>query len=418
MIVRDGLSNGICLLTEAMPHVRSVSLGVWLTRGSRHEDHDHEGIAHLAEHMLFKGTTSRSAQEIAQEVDSVGGQLDAFTAKEYGSYYVKVLDDHLPRAVDLLSDLVLHPAFDRDDLEREKKVILEEIKMVEDIPDDLVHEAFTESFWPEHPLGRSILGSPESVAGISQEVLRDFFARSYVGGNLVIAAAGSLDHAQVRDLVGSAFDSSTAEPERLDLTPPTPTPTLVVKDKELEQTHLCLGTRSYRQDHEDRFASYVLNTLLGGSMSSRLFQHIREERGLAYSVSSSLMSYRDAGALTIYAGCDTAAVPEVISLVAAELRGVKNHAVPAAELQRAKDHLKGNLVLGLESTTSRMSQLARCEILFGRQIDLSENLAKIDDVSANDVQRVATECFVDGGLAATVLGPVDGIELSERQLAL
>ena len=418
MIVRDDLSNGICLLTEAMPHVRSVSLGIWLTRGSRHEDRDHEGIAHLAEHMLFKGTTRRSAQDIAQDVDSIGGQLDAFTAKEYGSYYIKVLDDHLPRAVDLLSDLVLHPAFDRDDLEREKKVILEEIKMVEDIPDDLVHEIFTASFWPEHALGRSILGSATSVTGISQEALRDFFVRAYVGGNLVIAAAGSLNHAHVRDLVSAAFDSCGADAERLDVTPPTPNPTLVIKDKDLEQTHLCLGTRSHPQDHEDRFASYVLNTLLGGSMSSRLFQNIREERGLAYSVSSSLMSYRDAGAFTVYSGCDASAAPEVIALVAAELRTLKKSPVPAAELQRAKDHLKGNLVLGLESTTSRMSQLARSEMSFGRQIDLSENLAAIDDVTADDVQRVAAECFADGALAATVLGPTDGIELSEPQLAL
>ena len=418
MIVRDGLSNGICLLTEAIPHVRSVSLGVWLTCGSRHEDHDHEGIAHLAEHMLFKGTTSRSAQDIAQEVDSIGGQLDAFTAKEYGSYYVKVLDDHLPRAVDLLADLVLRPAFELDDLEREKKVILEEIKMVEDIPDDLVHEAFTESFWPSHPLGRSILGTPESVTGISQDALRDFFNRFYVGGHLVIAAAGSLDHAQVRDLVSSAFTSAAADAGRPDSSPPTPSPALVVRDKDLEQTHLCLGTQSYPQDHEDRFASYVLNTLLGGSMSSRLFQHIREERGLAYSVSSSLIAYHDAGALTVYAGCDTAAAPDVIALVAAELRTVKHEPVPAAELQRAKDHIKGNLVLGLESTTSRMSQLARSEMSFGRQIALSENLSKIDDVTAEDVQRVATECFAEGALAATVLGPVGGLEFSEGQLAL
>ena len=290
--------------------------------------------------------------------------------------------------------------------------------MVEDIPDDLVHEAFTESFWPSHPLGRSILGTPESVTGISQDTLRDFFNRFYVGGHLVIAAAGSLDHAQVRDLVSSAFASAAADAGRPDSSPPTPSPTLVVRDKDLEQTHLCLGTQSYPQDHEDRFASYVLNTLLGGSMSSRLFQHIREERGLAYSVSSSLIAYHDVGALTVYAGCDTAAAPDVIALVAAELRTVKHEPVPAAELQRAKDHIKGNLVLSLESTTSRMSQLARSEMSFGRQIALSENLSKIDDVTAEDVQRVATECFAEGALAATVLGPVGGLEFSEGQLAL
>ena len=418
MIVRDVFPSALRLLTESMPDLRSVSLGVWLTRGSRHDGLSHEGIAHFAEHMLFKGTGSRSAQDIAQEVDSIGGQLDAFTAKEYAGYYIKVLDEHLPRAVDLLADLVLRPAFNGDDLEKEKKVVLEEIKMVEDIPDDLVHEVFTESFWPDHPLGRSILGSPDSVTGISQVALRDFFTRAYVSGNLVITAAGHLDHAHVRDLIEAAFDPVEVAPDPLDATPPTPSPHLVVRDKELEQTHVCLGTRGYPQDHEDRYTSYVLNTVLGGSMSSRLFQNVREKRGLAYAVSSGLMSYRDAGVVVVYAGCAPAAVSEVIDLVVAELRTLKREPVPDPELQRAKDHLKGNLVLGLESTTSRMSQLARSEISFGRQIDVSEHLAAIDAVSADDLQRVATELFSDGSLGATVLGPATDGPVSESQLAL
>ena len=418
MIVRDVFPNGLRLLTESMPDVRSVSLGVWLNRGSRHEDRSHEGIAHFAEHMLFKGTAKRSAQDIAQEVDSIGGQLDAFTAKEYCSYYIKVLDEHLPRAVDLLSDLVLCPAFHTDDLEKEKKVVLEEIKMVEDIPDDLVHEVFTASYWPEHPLGRSILGSPDSVTGISQGALRDFFTRVYVSGNLVITAAGHLDHAHVRDLIEAAFDPVQVEPDPLDAEPPTPTPQLVVKDKELEQAHLCLGSRGYPQDHKDRYASYVLNTVLGSSMSSRLFQNVREQRGLAYAISSGLMSYRDVGVLTVYAGCDSAAVSEVVDLVVTELQTLKRDPVPAPELQRGKDHLKGNLVLGLESTTSRMSQLARSEICFGRQIDVSEHLSAIDSVDADAVQRVATELFSSGSLGATVLGPSEGVPVSASQLAL
>ena len=417
MIVRDVLPNGLRLLTESMPDVRSASLGVWLDRGSRHEDHDHEGIAHFAEHMVFKGTAGRSAEDIAQEVDSIGGQLDAFTAKEFGSYYIKVLDEHLPLAVDLLSDLVLHPAFHPADLEKEKKVVLEEIKMVEDIPDDLVHEVFAASFWPEHPLGRSILGSPDSVTGISRKALSEFFTRAYVSGNLIVTAAGHIEHAQVRDLIEASFDSVTAV-DPLDITPPAPTPTLVVKDKDLEQAHLCLGTCGFAQDHDDRYASYVLNTLLGSSMSSRLFQNVREKRGLAYAVNSGLMSYRDAGVLTIYAGCDPAAVSEVIDLVVEELRTLKRDAVPDPELQRAKDHLKGNLVLGLESTTSRMSQLARSEICFGRQIDMSEHLSAIDAVGAGDLQRIATELFSNGSLGATIVGPSGGMSVSESQLAL
>ena len=418
MIVRDVFDNGLCLLTESMPDVRSVSLGAWLTRGSRHEGDANAGIAHFAEHMLFKGTTSRTAEDIAQQVDSMGGQLDAFTAKECASYYVKVLDEHLPRAVDLVSDLLLRPAFHDEDIGREKKVVLEEIKMVEDIPDDLVHELFTESFWPEHPLGRSILGTPASVSGITRESLRAFFERVYVAGNLVITAAGNLEHDAIRDLIGRAFDAVPTQAEPIDETPPAVQSCLQVREKKIEQSHLCLGTSAYSQSHEDRYASYVLNTVLGSSMSSRLFQNIREKRGLAYAVSSSLVSYRDVGTLTVYAGCDAAAVSEVVDLVVAELRTLRREAIPETELQRAKDHLKGNLVLGLESTTSRMSQLARSEIYFGRQIGLEENLSRLDQVTADDVQRVAADLFSNGDLAATVLGPEGGIALSVSQLDL
>lgn len=418
MIERHVFDNGLCLLTESMPDVRSVSLGAWLQRGSRHEGDENAGIAHFTEHMLFKGTSTRSAEEIAQQVDSIGGQLDAFTAKECASYYIKVLDEHLPRAVDLIADLLLRPAFRDDDILREKKVIIEEIKMVEDIPDDLVHEMFAESFWPNHPLGRSILGSPESVNGISVESLRTFFEQAYVGGNFVIAAAGNLEHEAVRDLIDRAFAGLASMGVPIDERPPTPQPGLVQREKEIEQSHLCLGTHGYSQTHDDRYASYLLNTVLGSSMSSRLFQNIREKRGLAYAVSSSLESYRDVGTLTIYAGCDAAVVPEVVDLVVAELRNLREYPLPEDELQRAKDHLKGNLVLGLESTASRMSQLARSEIYFGRQVDLEENLSGLDRVTADDVQRVATDLFGDGELAATVLGPDGGQTISARQLAL
>ncbi len=416
MISRDVYDNGLCLLTESMPDVRSVSLGVWLTRGSRHEGDAAAGMAHFAEHMLFKGTTTRTAEDIAQQVDSMGGQLDAFTAKECTSYYVKVLDEHLPRAVDLLADLLLRPAFHADDIDREKKVILEEIKMVEDMPDDLVHELFTSSFWPDHPLGRSILGSPTSVGGITGAGLRAFFERSYIAGNLVIAVAGNLEHAAVRDLIGAAFGGLPAAAEPADETPPPARPGVLFRGKEIEQSHLCLGAQGYAQAHENRYPSYVLNTVLGGSMSSRLFQNIREKRGLAYAVSSGLESYRDVGILTIYAGCDAAAVPEVVDLVVAELRNLRDRPIAADELQRAKDHLKGNLVLGLESTGNRMSQLARSEIYFGRQIDLAEHLEHLDAVTAGDVQRVAADLFSRGGLAATVVGPEGGAAPTAGQL--
>ena len=418
MVEREVLDNGLCLLTESMPDVRSVSLGAWLTRGSRHEGPEHEGIAHLVEHMLFKGTTNRTTSDIAQDVDAIGGQLDAFTARECTSYSIRVLDDHLARAVDVLSDLLLHPAFPATELEKEKKVILEEIKMVEDTPDDLVHELFGAQYWPRHPLGRSILGTPESVQGLSGSTLRDHFERVYVGGNLVVAVAGNLEHARVRDLVAAAFAATAAPPDPVTITPPTFQPGLVERDKDLEQSHVCIGTGGYAHDHDDRYASYVLNTVLGGSMSSRLFQSVREKHGLAYAVHSSLVSYGDSGLLTVYAGCDTAAVPEVIDLVMAEFRALRRDSVPADELQRAKDHLKGNLVLGLESTISRMANLARSEMYFGRQIDLSESLAAIDAVSADAVQRVAVDLFAAGSVGATVLGPARNRPLPEAQIAI
>ena len=418
MIERSVFDNGLCLLTESMPDVRSVSLGAWLTVGSRDEDPRHPGIAHFVEHMLFKGTTSRSAEAIAQEVDSLGGHLDAFTAKECASYYVKVLDEHLPRALDILSDLLLNPAFDAGDVEREQKVVVEEIKMVEDTPDDLVHELFTASFWPDNALGRSILGTADSVAALDPPALRDYFGRTYTAGNLVIAAAGHVEAGAVHDLVGETFGAVAAG----NPSPPTPAPAvaprLLVRDKDLEQSHVCLGTRAYPHDHADRYVTYVLNTVLGGSMSSRLFQNVREKRGLAYAVASSLAAYRDVGSLTIYAGCDAASVSEVVDLVAAELRTMKATPMEESELQRAKDHLKGSLVLGLESTTSRMSQLARSEMYFGRQIGIDETLAALDRVTAGDVQRVAADLFATGNLAATVLGPAGGRTVSESQLDL
>ena len=418
MIVRDSFDNGLCLITESMPDVRSVSLGVWLIRGSRHEGDSHAGLAHFTEHMLFKGTTSRSAEVIAQEVDSVGGQLDAFTGKEYVGYYIKVLDEHLPRAVDLLSDLLSRPAFNQEDIAREKKVVLEEIKMVEDMPDDLVHELFTESFWPEHPLGRSILGSPASIDGITSEVLRDFFGRVYVPDNLVIAAAGNIHHETVRDLIQKFFNLQFANGELITGLPPQSNPNIKVHDKDIEQSHICFGLEGYSQDHKDRYTSYVLNTVLGGSMSSRLFQNIREKRGLAYAISSGLVSYRDVGALSVYAGCDASVVPEVVDLVVKELRTLRSKPISNQELTRAKDHLKGSLVLGLENTTSRMSKLAHSEIYFGRQIELSENLLCIDQVTVDDVQRVATDLFSNRALGVTVVGPVHGLSLSLNQLDL
>jgi predicted Zn-dependent peptidase len=417
-IVRDVLDNGLRLLTEKMTQVRSISIGVWLTRGSRHETADRGGIAHFVEHMLFKGTATRSAEDIAQAIDSIGGQLDAFTAKEYASYYIKVLDEHLPLAIDILSDIVLNPAFGIEDIEREKKVVLEEIKMVEDTPDDLVHELFTQGFWENHPLGRPILGRPETVESFDTDLLRRYFRSAYTAPNLIISAVGNLEHSRVRELVEQRFGTVPKSGEPGSEEAPTVVPKILIRNKDLEQSHLCVGVSSYPQNHDDRYSSYVLNTLLGGSMSSRLFQNIREKRGLAYAVFSGLSAYRDAGSFTVYAGCSNDAVGQVIDLVVEELRGVKQVPVPDSELQRAKDHLKGSLMLGLENTASRMSHLARQEIYFDRQFGLDETLTGIERVTAGDVQRVAADLFKNGSLAATVLGNVNGLEIPRDRLDL
>ncbi len=401
-----------------MPHVRSVTIGVWLSRGSRHESDPQAGIAHFVEHMLFKGTERRSAEDIAQEIDSIGGQLDAFTAKEYASYYIKVLDDHLPIAVDLLSDIVRRPKFEAEEIEREKKVILEEIKMVEDTPDDLVHEVFSQHFWEGHPLGRPILGTAETVQSFTADTLRRYFATSYVAPHLIIAAAGNVEHGRVRELITGAFHDIPHQGDSLVDQPPRVVPPLVVRTKELEQSHICMGTTGYPQKHDDRYVSYILNTLLGGSMSSRLFQNVREKRGLAYAVFSGLSAYRDAGSLTVYAGCGNEAVGEVTDLVVEELRGLKRTPVSETELRRSKDHLKGSLMLSLENTASRMSHLARQEIYFDRHFGLDETLAGVERVTSADIQRVARDLFSNGALGATVLGPQNGQMLTRERLDL
>jgi predicted Zn-dependent peptidase len=417
-IRRDVLSNGVRLVTERMPHVRSVSIGVWLSRGSRHEPSSRAGIAHFLEHMLFKGTETRTAEDIAQQVDSIGGQLDAFTSKEYGGYYMKVLDEHLPVAVDLLADLVTHPTFAPEDIEKERKVVLEEIKMVEDTPDDLVHEIFAEGLWGDHPLGRPILGVPSSVAAFDRNALREYFERTYAAPNLAVVAVGNLDHDGLKPLVEEALADVPRTAEATTVRAPAVLASVQVRRKELEQSHVCLGLAALPQNDPDRYVSYALNTVLGGSMSSRLFQNVREKRGLAYSVSSGLSAYLDAGALSVYAGCANEAVPELINVVVAELRQLKETLVSPAELRRAKDHLKGSLMLNLESTSSRMSHLARQEIYRDRTDTLDEMLAAIERVTAEDVRRLADRLFTNGSLGATVLGDVNGVQVTREQLAL
>ncbi len=416
MIKKSLLDNGLTLVTESMPHVRSVAVGVWLRRGSRHEHSAKGGISHFIEHMVFKGTSRRTQAEIAQEMDAIGGQTDAFTAKEYASFNAKVLDEHLPQVVDLLADIVLDPSFDEEELERERKVVFEEIKMVEDTPDDLVHEIFIESFWPNHPLGLPILGTRETVEALDRTQLLRFFRETYTPSNLIVSAAGNLVHEGVVELIDHHFQPLKPRPSGVRESPPTVEPAVRFREKDLEQVHLVLGTDAPAQIHEDRYTSYVLNTILGGTMSSRLFQVIREKRGLAYSVFSGLSCYRDAGNLTIYAATSPQNSSQVVELVLNEMRRIRREPVPGVELRRAKDHLKGSLMLGLEGTGARMSQLARHEMYFGRQVSLDEILQGIETVQTEDVMRLAGEMFEDRPLALTALGNLEQLKPLPEQL--
>ncbi len=421
MLARDieatTLSNGIRVITEAMPHMRSVSVGFWIGTGSRHETTQQNGISHFIEHMLFKGTTTRTAEDIARSVDSVGGNLDAFTSKELVCYNTKVLDEHLPRAFDVLADLVLNPLFNEDDLEKEKGVILEELKMDSDNPDYLVNELFCSNFWKDHSLGRAILGTRETVKNFSRSMVDSYYREIYTPSNMVLTAAGNLKHERLVALAAKHFEGLGAgKPVAADAGPATHARIVLRNKKELEQVHLILGVPSHPVDDPDRFVSYTLNTILGGGMSSRLFQNIRERQGLAYSVYSDLGNYRDTGCLSVYAGTSLESAGKVVDSILKEFRDLKENRTPDEELRRAKDHLKGSLMLSLESTSSRMSNLARQEMYFHRFFTLDELVDSIEAVTAQDIQRLANTFFNSDHIALTVLGNLDGFKITRDEL--
>ena len=411
------LPNGVRVITEAMPHVRSVSVGVWIGTGSRHESSEQNGVSHFIEHMLFKGTEKRSAEDIARSVDSIGGNLDAFTAKELVCFNTKVLDEHLSLAWDVLADLVLNPLFLAEDIEKEKGVILEEIKMEADSPDYLVHEIFSANFWKDHPLGKPILGTRETVKRFDRLMVQDYYGGVYAAANLIVTAAGNLTHDRMVALTREHFESlPPGPPPKAEHVPSTHARIALRNKKALEQVHLCLGVPSYPLPHEERFACYVLNTLLGGGMSSRLFQNIRERQGLAYAVFSELNPYRDTGCLSIYAGTSIESARKVVASILDEFRQLKQERVGEEELRRAKDHLKGSLMLSLESTASRMSNLARQEMYFAKFFTLDELVESIESVTADDVQRIAQTFFDSKQIALTVLGNLENFKIGREDL--
>jgi len=417
-IHRHVLPNGLVVITETMEHVRSVSVGIWVRNGSRREIPEENGLAHFLEHMVFKGTERRSAEHIAREMDSVGGMLDAFTSKEQICFNAKVLDEHLPIAFDVLADLVLRPRLDSDDVKKERQVVLEEIKMDLDNPEYLLHDLFTRGFWPDHSLGRPILGTPDTVRKFDRESLRSRFKNWFAPDHIVVTAAGHITHEQVLAQVQKEFGHLQARNAREeDPVPATAAPIQLESKRDLEQVHLCVGVPSLPIAHERRFGVAVLNNLLGGGMSSRLFQNIREKQGLAYAVFSELTPYSDTGMLSVYAGTAKETVGQVLDMTIAEFRSMKESPVSEEELLRAKNHLKGSLMLSLESTSSRMSNLARQELYFHRFSSLDEILASIEAVTHQEVQALAQEFFQPDRIATTVLGPINGFTIDRARLA-
>jgi predicted Zn-dependent peptidase len=416
-IYRDILPNGLVVISEPMPQFRSVSVGIWIRSGSRREPAELSGMCHFLEHMVFKGTERRSVEEIARGIDRIGGMLDAYTTKEMVSFNARVLDDHLPMAFDLLSDLVLRPLFVEEDIAREKQVVLEEIKMDEDNPEVLINELFVQNFWRDHPLGRPILGTPETVPQFGRDLLLGWHQRCYAPNNLVVVATGHLEHERLLGLVEAEFGGLSPVPDGFALTAPTPSPSILLRHKrELEQVHICLGVAACSVTDPRRFGAALLNTILGAGVSSRLFQDIRERQGLAYAVVSEMTPYRDTGLLCVYAATSREKVERLVQSVLGELRRLKEEPVSEEELRRAKDQAKGSLTLTLESTGAQMSNRARQEIYFGRFYNLDHTFAQIEAVTPEELQQTAQELFQPGKIAATVLGNLDGFKLTPDQL--
>jgi predicted Zn-dependent peptidase len=400
------LGNGVRVVAERMTSVKSVSIGLWVNIGSRDEDPEEHGISHFLEHMFFKGTEKRSAREIAREIDAIGGELNAFTSRETTTFYAKVLDEHLPKAVEILSDNFHASRFESKEMEREKQVVMEEIKMVEDDPEDLVHDLYAEEVWEGNPLGRTILGTPKSIRGMNRGKILHFLRRRYHPKEIVISVAGNFDPDLLFKNLDREFGSfKRPEAEIRPRIAPAFARALQIRKRKLEQVHLCLGTHGLPQGHRDRYGLYVLNTILGGSVSSRLFQEIRERRGMTYSIYSYLSSYQDAGLFTVYAATSRENFPKVIGLILREFKKIRQKGVDKGELAMAKNHIKGSLMLSMESTSARMSKLAKEEIYFGRYFTLEEVLGEVEKVDGS-VQKLAYELFNPAYYSLTALGGV------------
>lgn len=402
------LDNRIRVVTERIPTLKSVTVGIWVNTGSRDEQLSQAGYSHFIEHMFFKGTRRRSAAEISREIDGLGGEMNAFTTRETTTFYVKVLDQQLERALELLSDLFHQSRFDTKEIEKEKKVVLEEIRMVQDDPEDLVQELHTGQVLGRHPLGRSILGREETIRGLRRQDLMEYIEAHYDPSQIVIAIAGNFEQASLERLVRRYFGQPRAskKPGVRTRRPAEVSGGVLVKRKPLEQVHLCLGLKGIAAGHKDRYAAYALNSVLGGSVSSRLFQEVREKRGLVYSIYSFLSGYSDVGTITVYAGTRAKEVPRVVELVCREITRINRTGIDRKELARAKNQMKGSLMLSLESSHSRMSKLAKDELIYGSRTSLEDMLAQIDRVTPDQIHAVGRQLFTMDRLAITGLGPI------------
>jgi predicted Zn-dependent peptidase len=416
LVSRSCLDNGVRIISERMPGVPSVTVGIWVENGSRYEMPAQAGISHYLEHLFFKGTARRTAAQIAEAVDAVGGVLNAFTGKEYTCYYAKVLAEHLPIAEDILADIFLHSRFDPDEIERERSVVVQEILQVEDTPDDYVHELFNLKFWPEHPLSYPVCGRVATVQRFERQDFLDFVVARYRPDRLIITAAGNLEHDSLVEWAASQFGELQGRAGLTDGPPPVANRSVFLCEKALEQVHLCLGTTGIPQAAEERYAAYLLNTALGGGMSSRLFQEVREKRGRAYSVYSFLSSYLDAGYVGIYVGTSAEWVEEVVAIILAELKAIKRDGLRPNELARVKNQLKGNLLLGLETSDNRMSRIAKNEIYFGTDIPPARVAARIDATTNDEIVQLAQQLLRPEAMAVIMLGDLKGRTVGEELL--
>lgn len=405
MFVKEYLENGIPVVMEPFKNVRSVAVGVWVKVGSRYEKPEINGISHFLEHMYFKGTRRRSAKDIAVEIDSMGGDLNAFTSRENTAFYIKVLGEYLERGVDLLADIFVHSTFPEVELPKEKKIIKEEVKMVEDTPDDYIHDLFNQTIWGKEGLGQSILGRRETIASFTREDLIHHISKYYGTRDIVIACAGKFQPARMLAMLRELFGGLRRGSEPGKGPPPEFRSEVMVHAKDISEAHICIGVPGLSQTSEERYALFVLNTLLGGGVSSRLFQEIRENRGLAYSVYSYTSMYRDTGLWGVYAGVSRKRIREVAEIIIHEMLALKD-TLTGEELDKAKRHLKGNMILGLESTNSRMNNIARQEISFGRYISPDEISKAVELVSLKQIRELSERLLRRNSLALTAYGPL------------